>query len=133
MPGTTGNQRPLIPLNRSLGEDCLGLVKALFKDAIEDAIKAIIFAASQENIWWIGQSYNAGNDQASFTLPPNYTDENGTPANTGNPANQYQVAIFCQNQDTPSDQIFLIFTRDGDSDKTFNIVKGTPQNLGSSD
>ncbi len=116
----------------SLGDDCLGLVKALFKDAIEDAIKAIIFAASQENIWWVGQSYNAGNDQASFTLPPNYTDENGNPANTGNPSNQYQVGIFCQNQDTPSDQIFLIFTRDGDSDKKFNIVKGAPQNLGSS-
>lgn len=111
----------------SLGEDCLGLVKALFKDAIEDAIKAIIFAASQENIWWVGQSYNADNDQASFTLPPNYTDENGNPANTGNPANQYQVAIFCRNDDNHNEQTFLVFTRDGDSDKTFNIV-ATPPN-----
>ena len=118
-----GLVRPAATCIVSLGEDCVGLIEALFKDAIKDAIKAIIFAASQENIWWVGQSYNDNNPKASFTLPPGYT-------NTGNPSGQYQVGIFCQNAGTPSDQIFLIFTREGDSDKTFNIVAATPQNLG---
>ncbi len=108
------------------GEDCLDLVGAFFKDVLSDAIQAIVFALDHQNIWWVGQSFNDNNPQASFTLPPNYTDENGNPANTGNAANQYQVAIFCQNDGNPSEQTFLIFTRDGDSDKTFSVVSAPP-------
>lgn len=111
----------------TLGDDCFGLVKALFKDAITDIEKEIIFAASEENTWWVGQSYNNSNANATFTLPPN------SGASTGADAGNYQVAIFCQNQDSPSDQTFLILSRDGDSDDTFTVVAATPQNLGSSD
>jgi hypothetical protein len=108
------------------GLDCIDLVGAFFKDTIKDVAQAIDYALHNENVWWVGQSYNNNNPSASFTLPPNYTDQNGNQINTGNTPSQYQVAIFCQNDQDPDEQTFLIFTQDTQSDKTFSVVSAPP-------